>query len=138
MEWVADGSPRRCAARDDVQRSAARDDVQRSAARDDEKSAPRDDEALKRHREPAEGGRGGPVAIHELPFEFMLNALRLTQGVPVGRWRETTGMAIADHPFLLERIGQAQASGLLERSPGHLRATPRGFELLNDLQAIFL
>jgi oxygen-independent coproporphyrinogen-3 oxidase len=76
--------------------------------------------------------------VNELPFEFMLNALRLTQGVPVARWRQTTGMAIAEHPFLLERIGQAQALGLLERTPGRLRATPRGLELLNDLSALFL
>ena len=89
-----------------------------------------------RHREPE--GRGGPVGVNELPFEFMLNALRLTQGVPVARWRQTTGMAIAEHPFLLERIGQAQALGLLERTPGRLRATPRGLELLNDLSALFL
>jgi putative oxygen-independent coproporphyrinogen III oxidase len=119
MEWIATGA---------------------SPPRDDDKSAPRDDDSLDRHREHAEGGRGGPVAIQleELPFEFMLNALRLTQGVPVGRWCQTTGMAIADHPFLLERIGQAQALGLLEGSPGRFKATPRGLELLNDLQAIFL
>jgi putative oxygen-independent coproporphyrinogen III oxidase len=78
------------------------------------------------------------VGVNELPFEFMLNALRLTQGVPVARWRQTTGMAVADHPFLLERIGEAQARGLMERSPAGLQATPRGLELLNDLQAIFL
>ncbi len=85
-------------------------------------------------------GPPGVAAIEPqgLPFEFMLNALRLIQGVPVSRWRQTTGMAIADHPFLLDRIGQAQASGLLERLPGRLQATPRGLELLNDLQAIFL
>lgn len=82
----------------------------------------------------------GLVAIEPegLPFEFMLNALRLIQGVPVSRWHQTTGMPIADHPFLLDRIGQAQASGLLECLPGRLQATPRGLELLNDLQAIFL
>jgi coproporphyrinogen III oxidase-like Fe-S oxidoreductase len=87
-------------------------------------------------------GPGGAVAMpsgrEDLPFEFMLNALRLTQGVPVARWRQTTGMAVGEHPFLLERIGQAQARGLMERSPGRLQATPRGLELLNDLQAIFL
>jgi putative oxygen-independent coproporphyrinogen III oxidase len=85
-------------------------------------------------------GSQGVVAIQpeELPFEFMLNALRLIEGVPVSRWRETAGMSIADHPFLLERIGQAQARGLLNRSPDRLAASKRGLELLNDLQAIFL
>jgi putative oxygen-independent coproporphyrinogen III oxidase len=82
----------------------------------------------------------GAVAIQpeDLPFEFMLNALRLTQGVPVARWSQTTGIAVGEHPFLLERIGQAQSRGLMERSPGRLKATPRGLELLNDLQTLFL
>jgi len=73
-----------------------------------------------------------------LPFEFMLNALRLLDGVPVVRWQQTTGMTVGEHPFLLDRIGQAQAKGLLSREAGVLRATPRGLELLNDLQAMFL
>lgn len=78
------------------------------------------------------------VGDSALPFEFMLNALRLIKGVSVSRWQQTTGMAVADHPFLLERIGKAQSFGLLAREPGVFRATPRGIELLNDLQSIFL
>lgn len=78
------------------------------------------------------------VPVEALPFEFMLNALRLMDGVPVGRWELTTGMSVASHPFLLERIGKAQSLGLLSRDPGVFRATPRGIELLNDLQSLFL
>ncbi len=78
------------------------------------------------------------VEVNELPFEFMLNALRLIQGVPASRWQQATGMGIGEHPFLLDRIGRAQALGLLERSPGRFQATPRGLELLSDLQALFL
>jgi putative oxygen-independent coproporphyrinogen III oxidase len=84
------------------------------------------------------GGTSERVDDAALPFEFMLNALRLVKGVPVSRWQQTTGMAVADHPFLLERIGKAQSMGLLARDPGVFRATPRGIELLNDLQSIFL
>ena len=133
MEWIAGGSPRPLA--------APRDDDKAAAPRDDDKAAaPRDDDSPHRHREPAEGGRGGPVAIQpeELPFEFMLNALRLIQGVPASRWQQATGMGIGEHPFLLDRIGRAQALGLLDRSPGRFHATPRGLELLSDLQALFL
>ncbi len=78
------------------------------------------------------------VSIDALPFEFMLNALRLIDGVPSGRWQATTGVAIGAHPFLLERLGQAQRRGLLESDPGIFRCTPRGFELLNEVQALFL
>lgn len=78
------------------------------------------------------------VPVEALPFEFMLNALRLMHGVPVGRWEQTTGMSVGAHPFLLERLGQAQSLGLLSAEPGVFRATPRGMELLNDLQSVFL
>ena len=78
------------------------------------------------------------VAIDALPFEFMLNALRLIDGVPSGRWQATTGVGIGAHPFLLERLGQAQSRGLLVSDPGVFRCTPRGFELLNEVQALFL
>ena len=86
-------------------------------------------------------GRGPaqvPVPADALPFEFMMNGLRLMAGVPVGRWRQTTGMELQAHPFLLERVMDAQQKGLLARDPGVFRATERGFELLNDLQSIFL
>ncbi len=79
-----------------------------------------------------------PIPIESLPFEFMLNALRLTQGVPAGRWAQTTGMVVGAHPFLLERLGQAQARGLMRMDSGRFQATERGLELLNDLQALFL
>ena len=78
------------------------------------------------------------VSIDALPFEFMLNALRLVDGVPSGRWQATTGVAIGAHPFLLERLGQAQMRGLLVSDPGVFRCSPRGFELLNEVQALFL
>ena len=78
------------------------------------------------------------VEIDALPFEFMLNALRLIDGVPSGRWQATTGVGIGAHPFLLERLGQAQSRGLLVSDPGVFRCTPRGFELLNEVQALFL
>ncbi len=86
----------------------------------------------------SDAGGTEEVSVEALPFEFMLNALRLIDGVPVGRWELTTGMSVASHPFLLERIGRAQSLGLLTRDPGVFRATPRGIELLNDLQSLFL
>jgi hypothetical protein len=47
-------------------------------------------------------------------------------------------MAVGEHPFLLERLSNAQSKGLMVRRPDRFQASARGLELLNDLQAIFL
>ncbi len=75
------------------------------------------------------------VAPEDLPFEFMMNALRLREGVPLTLFRQRTGLAPATIEPLLAR---AQASGLLERRGGVVRASARGFDFLSDLQAMFL
>jgi oxygen-independent coproporphyrinogen-3 oxidase len=75
------------------------------------------------------------VARAELPFEFMLNALRLRDGVPRTLFTERTGMpASAIDAAVLE----AQARGLLQADLQTLRPTERGFDFLSDLQAMFL
>ncbi len=89
-------------------------------------------------RQPAEGGTETPVRPEDLPFEFMLNTLRLIQGVPSGRWAQTTGIQVGSHPFLLDRIGLAQSRGLMSVRPDRFQASARGIELLNDLQSLFL
>lgn len=89
-------------------------------------------------RQPSEGGTETPVRPEDLPFEFMLNALRLIQGVPSGRWAQTTGIQVGSHPFLLDRIGLAQSRGLMSFRPDRFQASARGIELLNDLQSLFL
>lgn len=75
------------------------------------------------------------VARSELPFEFMLNALRLREGFPAAWMCERTGLA----PSAFEAaLAQAEAKGWIERDGDWLRPTPRGFDLLNDLQGLFL
>jgi len=71
----------------------------------------------------------------ELPFEFMLNALRLKAGVPARTYAERTGLSLFDLALQIER---AIARGLLDPDPTRLRATPLGWRFLNDLQALFL
>ena len=71
----------------------------------------------------------------ELPFEFMLNALRLTGGVPSALFSERTGLPFA---CLSSGIEQALARGLLDPDPARLRASPLGMRFLNDLVGIFL
>ncbi len=75
------------------------------------------------------------VAASELPFEFMLNALRLIEGVPVARFAERTGLPLS---AVLPKLEIAQQRGLIERDHLRLRATARGLAFLNDLQEIFL
>ena len=75
------------------------------------------------------------VARSELPFEFMLNALRLMGGFDLARFTERTGLALsAIEAGLLE----AERRGLIERDLQRVRPTARGFDLLSDLQALFL
>ena len=71
----------------------------------------------------------------ELPFEFMLNALRLVDGVSAASFAERTGVPLAAIARSLER---AVARGLLDPDPATIRATPLGLRFLNDLQQLFL
>jgi len=85
--------------------------------------------------------RGAPiqeetrVARRDLPFEFMLNALRLTDGVPVSLFAERTGLPLA---AAAGPIAEATRRGLLEPDPALLKPTPLGRRFLNDLQSLFL
>jgi oxygen-independent coproporphyrinogen-3 oxidase len=75
------------------------------------------------------------VARSELPFEFMLNALRLPEGFELARFAERTGLTIAD---IDARLAQAEQRGLIARDAQRVWPTPRGFDFLSDLQALFL
>ena len=71
----------------------------------------------------------------ELPFEFMLNALRLASGFDLTLFTERTGMPLS---ALQAGLEQAQAQGLLSVADKHVQPSVRGFDFLNDLQALFL
>jgi putative oxygen-independent coproporphyrinogen III oxidase len=71
----------------------------------------------------------------DLPFEFMLNALRLKEGVALSLFQERTGLPVE---VLRKTVAQAINRGLLEPNPTQLRATALGWSHLNDLQALFL
>ena len=75
------------------------------------------------------------VARDQLPFEFMLNALRLREGFELARFGERTGLSLA---ALQRGLEQAQSRGLLTRDLHSVAPTQRGFDLLSDLQALFL
>jgi len=75
------------------------------------------------------------VARAELPFEFMLNALRLRAGVPRALFSERTGLPPS---ALNAAVQQAQQRGLMQPGADRLQASERGFDFLSDLQALFL
>ena len=72
---------------------------------------------------------------HELPFEFMLNALRLIEGVPSTDFLDRTGI---DLSAIQKDLQVAIQKGLLTDSLTQIQATPLGLQFLNDLQEIFL
>ena len=75
------------------------------------------------------------VPASDLPFEFMLNALRLVTGFTEEQFEARTGLL---HEALAGPIQQAEARGLLERRDVRWQPTLRGRQFLNDLQALFL
>ncbi len=85
--------------------------------------------------------RGAPIAETrtlargDLPFEFMMNALRLNAGVPAALFEVRTGLPLA---VCAEALRQARERGLLETDPAWLRPSARGRRFLNDLLALFL
>jgi oxygen-independent coproporphyrinogen-3 oxidase len=71
----------------------------------------------------------------DLPFEFMMNALRLNQGVPAALFEERTGLPLVVCASALE---QARAKDLLECDTTRVKPTLRGQHFLNDLLGLFL
>lgn len=75
------------------------------------------------------------LTVADLPFEFMLNALRLVHGVPATLFEERTSLSLL---AVAPTIREAVERGLLEPDPMTIRPTERGQAFLNDLQAMFL
>ena len=98
-----------------------------------------------RFRQPASylerAARGEFLAEHvevgrrDLPFEFMLNALRLSEGVPARLFAERTGLPASAIEAPLQ---QAEQRGLIERDHARIQPTELGRRFLTDLQALFL
>lgn len=73
------------------------------------------------------------VAAADLPFEFMLNALRLKDGFPPALYAERTGLPLPE-----AALAKAQQRGLLERDGERIAPSARGFDFLSDLQQLFV
>jgi len=75
------------------------------------------------------------LPVDELPFEFLINALRLTEGVEADLFTRRTGQPLAQ---LAAARRLAEQKGLLQVEPDRLAATARGQLFLNDLLQYFL
>ena len=71
----------------------------------------------------------------ELPFEFLMNVLRLTDGGPSLMFTQRTGLSL---DLLATGRRDAEARGLLDPDPQRLVATAKGQLFLNDLLQLFL
>ena len=85
--------------------------------------------------------RGDPVAERrevtrdDAGFEFMLNALRLTEGVPSALFAERTGFPLA---IVARPLEEGVRRGLLDADPARIAATGLGRQFLNRTTALFL
>ncbi len=75
------------------------------------------------------------LSAEELPFDFLMNALRLVEGVPSAWYQQRTGQSLAAIAPLLDKAVQR---GLLEPWQQQLRPTEQGRLFLNDLLEMFL
>jgi len=75
------------------------------------------------------------VSAKDLPFEFMLNTLRLTDGVETKTFSERTGLPLH---VISKGLEEASKKGLLDDNPTALKATDLGLRYLNNLQEHFL
>lgn len=75
------------------------------------------------------------IPVKDLPFEFMLNALRLTDGVDTVTFAERTGLPLN---VVSKGLDEASKKGLLDSNPNKLKATEHGLRYLNNLQEMFL
>jgi oxygen-independent coproporphyrinogen-3 oxidase len=98
-----------------------------------------------RYREPAlymlQAMKGEPVtqstevSRQDLPFEFMLNALRLRDGFALADFADRTGLAMTS---IQQGLAEAEKLGLIGRDLHRVWPTEKGFDFLSDLQALFL
>ena len=75
------------------------------------------------------------IVTEDLYFEFMMNALRLKNGVPIDYFHQRTGLAWSD---LLTQIQPALNKQWLTLDNQHIKCTDLGFNYLNDVLSLFL
>jgi putative oxygen-independent coproporphyrinogen III oxidase len=92
-------------------------------------------EQIRRATDIAAVGENASVETADLPFEYMLNALRLNLGFSTRDYEKRTGLPLDD---LKGKLSAAQQRGLVTATLQGWRPTELGLRFLNDLQASFL
>ncbi|MDQ5908806.1 MAG: hypothetical protein QG599_899 [Pseudomonadota bacterium] len=80
-------------------------------------------------------GGDAPIQDADLPVEFLMNALRLVDGVPAKLFEERTGLPLT---ALEPALNRARERGLLDTDPDRLQPTETGLRFLNDLLQEFM
>lgn len=75
------------------------------------------------------------VARRDLPFEYMLNALRLREGFSLTDFSARTGLPLS---AIDAALSDGLSKGWLQQDGAWVRPTERGFDFLSDLQSLFL
>ena len=75
------------------------------------------------------------VTSQELPFEFMMNALRLSDGFTNTLFAQTTGQSFNS---ILPQLLEAQEQGFIELGYNKVTPTTKGRDFLNNLLELFL
>lgn len=75
------------------------------------------------------------IGAAELPFEYMLNALRLVDGTPLEQFATRTGVPL---DAIATRLANARTRDWLDDDPRFLRTTPLGQRFLNDVISHFM
>ena len=86
-------------------------------------------------KRPGAIGETRVVGASDLPFEFMLGALRLSDGFEARLFAERTGLPLAN---MAGELDAAVVRGLIERTSSRIAPTARGQLFLNDLLEMFL
>ncbi|WP_374973103.1 radical SAM family heme chaperone HemW [Spongiibacter marinus] len=86
-------------------------------------------------RSPSRTSQSQGVIDADLPFEFMMNALRLRGGVESALYSQRTGLPLAAIAPTLERL---QARGLLIDDPQRIACSERGFAFIDSILSEFL
>ena len=74
------------------------------------------------------------LMTNELPLEFMMNALRLKDGVDVKLFEQNTGL---DLSHIQHTLAQCYADGLLYKTDYRIKTTEKGFLFLNEVLQSF-
>ena len=74
------------------------------------------------------------IAAKELPFEFMLNALRLKRAIPMELFIQRTGLSDKE---IEKPLQEAAKKGFLQWNNTHIELTKLGWQFMNDVLQIF-